>query len=269
MAAFGVICLVTLFLASSATACDRCVHQSKVAFFSNAQALQSGACGYGSLAIGFNNGYLAAATPSIYKQGAGCGACFQIRCKNEKICSKEGTTVLVSDLNQDNNTDFVLSSRAFMAMAKNGMGQEVLKLGIADVEYKRVPCDYKNKNLAIRVEESSQKPNYLAIKLLYQGGQTEIVGVDVAQVGSSNWNSMFRNYGAVWDTSRVPNGPLQFRFVVTAGFDGKWYWAKKSVLPADWKSGAIYDSGLQITDIAQEPCSPCDNSTWKDSVNNF
>jgi len=36
--------------------------------------------------------------------------------------------------------------------------------------------------LAVRVEESSKKPDYLAIKFLYQGGQTEIVGVDVAQV---------------------------------------------------------------------------------------
>lgn len=45
-----------------------------------------------------------------------------------------------------------------------------------------MPCDFKNKNLAIRVEQSSKRPNYLAITLLYQGGQTEIVGIDVAQV---------------------------------------------------------------------------------------
>ena len=95
---------------------------------------------------------------------------------------------------------------------------------------------------------------------MYQGGQTEIVAVDVAQVGSSNWSFMSRNHGAVWDTSRVPQGALQFRLVVTAGYDGKWIWAKK-VLPADWKNGLIYDSGLQITDIAQEACSPCDDGT--------
>lgn len=35
----------------------------------------------------------------------------------------------------------------------------------------------------MRVEESSQKPNYLAVKVLYQGGQTEMVAMDVAQVG--------------------------------------------------------------------------------------
>lgn len=49
----------------------------------------------------------------------------------------------------------------------------------------RVPCDYKNQGLAVRVEESSQKPYYLAIKILFQGGQTEIVAVDVAQVNQT------------------------------------------------------------------------------------
>lgn len=48
--------------------------------------------------------------------------------------------------------------------------------------WSRIPCNYKKQGLAVRVEESSQKPYYLAIKILYQGGQTEIVAVDVAQV---------------------------------------------------------------------------------------
>lgn len=162
----------------------------------------------------------------------------QLRCKNARLCTKLGTKVIVTDLNKNNQTDFVLSSRAFMGMANKGMGQDILKLGIVDVEYKRlahihkficifgignpivrylhecttylcildffcgfnrvstnwrwhwsiawnrVPCDYKNQNLAVRVEEMSKKPNYLAVKFLYQGGQTEIVGVDVAKVNS-------------------------------------------------------------------------------------
>lgn len=65
----------------------------------------------------------------------------------------------------------------------------------------------------------------------------------------------------MWDTSRVPQGALQFRFVVTSGYDGKWVWAKK-VLPADWKVGVIYNSDVQITEIAQEGCSPCNDETW-------
>ncbi|KAL9391215.1 hypothetical protein Peur_015135 [Populus x canadensis] len=252
-----------LFLAISyATACDRCVHQSKVAYFSRASALSSGACGYGSMATGFNSGHLAAAVSSLYKDGSGCGACFQIRCKDTTVCSREGTRVIVTDLNRNNQTDFVLSSRAFMAMANKDMGRNILKQGIVEVEYKRVPCEYKNQNMAVRVEESSKNSNYLAIKLLYQGGQTEVVAIDFAKVGSSNWGFMSRNYGAVWDSDRVPSGALQFRFVITAGFDGKWIWAR-NVLPEDWKPGMTYDSGVQITDIAQEGCSPCDDGIWK------
>ncbi|KAI4350232.1 hypothetical protein L6164_004705 [Bauhinia variegata] len=254
------LCLVSI-LFSSATACDRCVHEAKAAYFSKASALSSGACGYGSLAMELSGGHLTAAVPTLYKDGAGCGACFQIRCKNPTLCTKAGTRVILTDLNHNNQTDFFLSSRAFMAMAQTGMGQQILKLGIVDIEYKRVPCEYKNQNLAVRVEESSKKPDYLAVQFLYQGGQTEIVAVDVAQVGSSNWSFMSRNNGTVWETSRVPAGALQFRLVVTAGYDGKWIWAKQ-VLPADWKPGSLYDAGLQITDIAQEGCSPCDDSIW-------
>ena len=38
----------------------------------------------------------------------------------------------------------------------------------------------------MRVEESSKKSHYLAVKVLYQGGQTEIVAMDVAEVGFSS-----------------------------------------------------------------------------------
>ncbi|XP_073125905.1 expansin-like A1 [Henckelia pumila] len=263
MISLYLVIIIFFHLASLAAACDRCVHQAKVAFFSGDGALQSGACGYGSVAVGLNYGLLAAASPAVYNQGLACGDCFQMRCNNGRLCSKQGTVVLVSDKNGDNGTDFVVSKKAFVSMAKKGMEKEIFKLGILPVQYKRVPCDYaKNKNLSVRVQESSHKPSYLAISFLYQGGQTEIVALDVAQVGSPNWNFMSRNYGAVWDTSRVPAGPLQLRFVVTSGYDGKWYWAK-NVLPADWKNGAIYDSGLQINDTAKQGCSPCDDSTWK------
>lgn len=44
----------------------------------------------------------------------------------------------MTDLNKNSNeTGFVLSSRAFRAMAVRGKDQDILKLGILDVEYKR------------------------------------------------------------------------------------------------------------------------------------
>lgn len=36
--------------------------------------------------------------------------------------------------------------------------------------------------MAIKVEESSAYPNFLAVKFLYEGGQTDISAVEVARV---------------------------------------------------------------------------------------
>lgn len=84
------------------------------------------------------------------------------------------------------------------------------------------------------------------------------------QVGSYEWVSLRRNYGAVWDTNKVPKGALQMRMAFTSGYDGKWVWAEY-VLPVDWKIGAIYDTGVQIYDIAKEGClaSQCGDKPWK------
>ncbi|XP_072987420.1 expansin-like A2 [Typha latifolia] len=262
MAIFILLC--SFFLFSSVNGCDRCVHQSKAAYYSSPQSLSAGACGYGTMALGFNGGFIASGSSALHRGGIGCGGCFQIRCKNPRLCNSRGVKVILTDLvKNSNSTDFVLSSSAFLAMARPGMAQEMKKAITVDIEYKRIPCEYQKKNLSIRVEEKSQNPNYLAIKFLYQGGQTDIVAVDVAQVGSSSWRFMARDYGPVWSTSRPPAGPLQFRLVVTGGYDGKWIWADKEVLPAQWRPSLTYDMGVQIDDVAQEGCYPCDTREWK------
>eukprot|EP01018_Ginkgo_biloba_P023062 Gb_29324 [translate_table: standard] len=197
----------------------------------------------------------------MYRKGVGCNACYQIRCINSKICSKSGAKVIVIDLTENNQTDFVVTTQTFSSLALPKKGHALVKMGIVDIEYKRILCEYMGQNFSVKVDESSNYPYYLAVQFLYQGGQTDIVAVDVAQVGSSNWHYMNRNHGGVWDINKPPKGPLQFRFLITGGYDGKWVWSKY-VLPSDWKIGIIYDSGVQIEDIAQESCSPCDTSNW-------
>jgi hypothetical protein len=85
----------------------------------------------------------------------------------------------------------------------------------------------------------------------------------LTQAGSSNWRFMTRDHGSAWSTSQAPAGPLQFRLVVTGGYDGKWVWAEGEVLPRLWEAGRTYDAGVQIADVAQEGCYPCDTQEWQ------
>ncbi|KAL2469257.1 Uncharacterized protein Fot_50833 [Forsythia ovata] len=56
------------------------------------------------------------------------------RCNDRALCIEQGTLVLVTDRNQDNGTDFVLS-RAFMAMENKNMARYILKLGVRDNQH--------------------------------------------------------------------------------------------------------------------------------------
>ncbi|KAJ1290865.1 hypothetical protein BS78_02G275700 [Paspalum vaginatum] len=263
------LCLLALLVVSCSTAgasaagSGRCVRQGKAAYAPSLSPLPQGggSCGYGAMAAEINGGFLAAGGPRQHRGGLGCGRCFQMRCRDARLCSRRGVRVVLTDFHRSNRTDFLLGGPAFAGLAKPGMAHQLK--GHLSVDYKRIPCDYKDKNLSILVEEGSKRPSSLVVKLLYQGGQTDILAVDVAPVGSSEWRFMTRVHGPVWSTDRAPAGPLQFRAVVTGGYDGKWVWAEQEVLPEDWRPGQVYDTGVRIADVARDDgaCRGCASSS--------
>lgn len=76
---------------------------------------------------------------------------------------------------------------------------------------------------------------------------------------------MKRNYGAIWDTSKVIEGAFQLKIVVASGYNNENTYFTNYNLPYDWKNGDIYDTGIQIYDIAKEACPPnkCADRPWK------
>lgn len=60
-----------------------------------------------------------------------------MRCKNSNLCSQQGVKIILTGLNKSDEVGFVLSSRAFVGMARKGLAQEMKKHLVMDVEYKR------------------------------------------------------------------------------------------------------------------------------------
>ncbi|KAE8814287.1 hypothetical protein D1007_08351 [Hordeum vulgare] len=269
---------------SSSYLCGWCPRGSTASLLPpDAGALTGAACGYGgpdavenAAEAGF---HIAAVSSGFFRGGRACGACYQLRCRDRSACAQGGVKVIVADVATDANRtgggQFQLTRDAFTALTASRVDGQLASLvdtghTAVDVDFRRIPCAYKSKNLAVRVEESScRDKGHLAVSFLYQGGQTDIVAVEVAKAPApdaaestaapspTNWQYMTRREGSpgVWRTPRAPAGPLQLRLVVTAGSGGKWLRADGAVLPAEWQPGAVYDTGLRVTDVAARTCS--------------
>ena len=255
--------------------CGWCPRRSTASLLPpDAGILIGAACGYCDPAdLAADGGFhIATVSAGFFRSGRACGACYQLRCRDRGACGEDGVkVVVVADVAETNMTGgkFLLTKDAFAALATADRAAELADAAV-DVDFRRIPCVYKSKNLAVKGEEtSSRERGYLALRFLYQGGQTDIAAVEVAQAvtgssGTNNeaapsqttWQYMTRREASpsVWRTSRVPAGPLRLRLVVTAGSSGKWLRTDGAVLPAEWQPGAVYDTGLRITDVAANTC---------------
>uniref|UniRef100_A0A0D9WUA2 Expansin-like EG45 domain-containing protein n=1 Tax=Leersia perrieri TaxID=77586 RepID=A0A0D9WUA2_9ORYZ len=212
---------------------------------------------------------VAAVTADLFRDGHACGACYQLRCRDRRLCGEDGVKVVVTDLIkqsdiQDTNRtaaaaslQFRVTKDAFAAMARQGVSADELTSNqhtAVEIDFRRTPCEYK-KSLAVKVEETSKNPTHLAFRLLYQGGQTDIAAVEIAPAKSATaWRYMTRRRRRVWSTPRAPAGALRVRVVVTGGSGGKWVMSDGEVIPAEWKPGEVYDTGMRVTDIAARSC---------------
>ncbi|XP_059640051.1 expansin-like B1 [Cornus florida] len=246
---FLVATLLLMQTLGDAATCSDCFIQSRAAHYPNSdeQGTETGRCGYSSFGATINGGDVSAAS-DLYRDGVGCGACYQVRCKDSKYCSDNGVTVVITDHGSSDSTDFILSRRAFARMAQTtDAAATLLALGVIDIEFRRISCSYPNKNITFKIDENSNYPHYLAFVIWHQQGNEDITAVQLCETQNFVCKLVDRSYGAVWTATSPPSGPLQIRMLFNGG-DGDEQWVVPvNNIPENWKRGDIYDSGVQIT----------------------
>ncbi|CAN0890351.1 Expansin-like B1 [Linum grandiflorum] len=237
-------------IVSHAATCgsNDCFISSRAAHYPNSEELGTAcACGYGSFGATLNGGEVAAVS-DLYRNGIGCGACYQVKCTNSNYCTDKGTTVVVTDQGTSHNTGFILSRRAISGMAQTkDSAASLLALGIIDIKYTRVSCSYPNKNITIKIDENSSYPHYLAFVIWYQQGQRDVTAVQLCETENFTCKVLERSYGSVWTITSPPTGLLSLRMLFTDENSGEETWVvPATTIPSNWKAGDLYDTGSQV-----------------------
>ncbi|KAH7687458.1 Expansin/Lol pI protein [Dioscorea alata] len=242
--------LLALYLCQSPARADTTAFiHSRAAYYPNSdqQGTSDGACGYKTFGATLNGGDVSAAS-NLYRNGVGCGACYQVRCTGNSLCSPNGVTIVITDSGASGNTDFILSQHAFSKMGLTAdAGASLLSLGVVDIEYRRISCSWPNKNITFKIDEASNFPGYLAFLIEYQQGAKDITAVQICETVNLTCKLLNRSYGTVWTANPPPSGPLLIKMLVSGDEDGDDTWLVPiNTIPENWKAGDSYDSGVQL-----------------------
>lgn len=224
-----------------------CVRVYMISYFFgviyNGNTMAEGACGYGDL---FKEGFgleTTALSAALFKNGATCGACFQLMCVHSPWCLPGAPVIRVTATNfcppnyskthdiwcNPPQKHFDLTLPMFLKLAQ-------YKAGIVPVVYRRVYC---SKRGGIKFELQGNL-NWLLVLVYNVGGDGVVVDVKIKGSGSSsgNWIQMVRNWGQNWQTgvSLLGQG---LSFEVCTG-DGRVV-ESENVVPSNWRFGQTYE----------------------------
>ncbi|XP_075091961.1 putative expansin-B14 [Nicotiana tabacum] len=217
--------------------------QAVATFYINPTSPGSGgACGLeNDVASAPYNAMITAGNQALFKQGAGCGACYQ-----NPHCSGNPITLTLTDecpgaCNND-PVHFDISGIAFEKLAKSGEASQLYNAGRISIFYRRVACNY-NTNIIFKVDKGSN-PNFFAVTSEAVDGDGDLSLVEI-QTSNSSWVPMQRMIGATWSVDMQPNTqkpPFSLRLTseikksVTA----------PNVIPNGWQPRSIYKSNVNF-----------------------
>ncbi|KAG2548008.1 hypothetical protein PVAP13_9KG146385 [Panicum virgatum] len=203
-----------------------------------------GACGFKNVNLPPFSAMTSCGNQPLFKDGKGCGSCYQIRCLNHPVCSGNPETVAITDMNYYPvaKYHFDLSGTAFGALAQPGRNDELRHAGIIDIQFRRVPCIYPGLTVTFHIEHGSN-PVYLAVLVEFEDGDGDVVQVDLIEANSRWWTPMRESWGSIWrlDSNHRLTGPFSLRITNESGQKLVAY----QVIPANWAPNTYYRSNIQ------------------------
>ncbi|XP_010543806.1 PREDICTED: expansin-like B1 [Tarenaya hassleriana] len=198
------------------------------------------ACKYGRYGLDANGGRVTGVNGALWRNGAGCGDCYQVICTNTQLCNSQGVTVLVT--NQGGN-DFNMAPAAFRAMARPGLEDRLVSAGVVGVSYQRVACRFPGRNVFVWLTDDTRPSQYLSLTLLNVGGVNDISRIQVMGA-EGRWVTLTQVVGEVYATSEIPSGSLSVRVM----FSGSSTWRQaNNVIPRGWGPNQSYDTNFQVS----------------------
>ncbi|XP_074325268.1 expansin-B18-like [Apium graveolens] len=202
-----------------------------------------GACGFDTdVAEPPYSSMIAAGNANIFLSGHGCGSCYEIHCSAPE-CSGQPIVVTITDEcpGACNNVPFHfdLSGHAFGAMAQPGKENDLRELGKLDIQFQRVPCNYKDAKITFKIDKNCN-PYYFATAVEHINGDGDIGCMQLRSANSDKWIPMKQSWGAVWTADIDPSteGPLCFNITTSTG---KCVMVNNAI-PANWAAGTKYVS---------------------------
>ncbi|KAI3752749.1 hypothetical protein L2E82_24786 [Cichorium intybus] len=159
---------------------------------------------------------IAAGNANLFLKGKGCGTCYQVLCTREPYCSKNPITVTITDEcpGACNNVPFHfdLSGTAFGAMSSPGQADDLRNLGVVNIQYRRVACNYGSTKIAFKIDPMVN-PYWFALAVEFCDGDGGLDGIEVAPNGTQEFRSLENIWGAVWAANVDPSfrGPFSFK----------------------------------------------------------
>ncbi|OEL21575.1 Expansin-A26 [Dichanthelium oligosanthes] len=193
---------------------------------------QGGACGYKDDLAKDYGALTAAVGPTLYKKGAGCGACYELKGPDDdngdKYVVVTATNEAPPPVNGMKGEHFDLTMPAFLKIAEE-------KAGVVPVSYRKVACVRQG---GIRYTITGNK-NYNMVMVTNVGGAGDVVALTVKGNKRVKWTPMKRSWGQLWTTEVDLTGEsLTFR-VMTGDHRKATSW---HVMPRDWQFGKTYQA---------------------------